>query len=266
MKGASRSSGTITRIEDDVQRAQYLLRVAYGGSGAEAAKAVYAQLDAAQTTLDRHAAALDADHAATLEQIRAVLGEYRSAIESLEAATVAIAKARRDDRPAEGDRPHQRLALSVPARPARCGEQRRPHPPDHQHAAGTGARRLAAWLITRQIVLPLRATLADVERIASGDLSPTAQVHRRDELGALQRGIQQMGSTLRELIGGIRDGVSQISAAAEELSAVTQQTSAGVNSQKEETDRLPPPCTRCRPPSVRSHATPSRPPGRHRSG
>merc|ERR1711969_440991 len=90
---------------------------------------------------------------------------------------------------------------------------------------------LAAWLITRQIILPLRATLADVERIASGDLSATAQVQRRDELGVLQRGIQQMGSTLRELIGGIRDGVSQISAAAEELSAITQQTSAGVNSQ-----------------------------------
>ena len=47
-----------------------------------------------------------------------------------------------------------------------------------------------------------------------------------------------MSSTLRELIGGIRDGVSQISAAAEELSAVTQQTSAGVNSQKEETDQV----------------------------
>src|SRR5690606_37330696 len=46
------------------------------------------------------------------------------------------------------------------------------------------------------------------------------------------------GVTLRELIGGIRDGVSQISSAAEELSAVTMQTSAGVNSQKEETDQV----------------------------
>ncbi|WP_420850457.1 methyl-accepting chemotaxis protein [Pseudomonas weihenstephanensis] len=47
-----------------------------------------------------------------------------------------------------------------------------------------------------------------------------------------------MGTTLRELIGGIRDGVTQIASAAEELSAVTEQTSAGVNSQKIETDQV----------------------------
>ncbi|WP_371919827.1 methyl-accepting chemotaxis protein [Pseudomonas sp. MYb185] len=47
-----------------------------------------------------------------------------------------------------------------------------------------------------------------------------------------------MGLTLRELIGGIRDGVTQISSAAEELSAVTEQTSAGVNNQKIETDQV----------------------------
>jgi methyl-accepting chemotaxis protein len=47
-----------------------------------------------------------------------------------------------------------------------------------------------------------------------------------------------MGSTLRDLIGGIRDSVVQIASAAEELSAVTEQTSAGVNSQKVETDQV----------------------------
>ena len=97
---------------------------------------------------------------------------------------------------------------------------------------------LAAWLITRQIIRPLRATLLDVERIASGDLTPSAAVVRQDELGVLQQGVQRMASTLRELIGGIRDGVSQISSAAEELSAVTAQTSAGANNQKSETDQV----------------------------
>ncbi|WP_425502122.1 methyl-accepting chemotaxis protein [Pseudomonas piscis] len=47
-----------------------------------------------------------------------------------------------------------------------------------------------------------------------------------------------MDVTLRELIGGIRDGVTQIASAAEQLSAVTEQTSAGVNSQKVETDQV----------------------------
>jgi len=97
---------------------------------------------------------------------------------------------------------------------------------------------IAALVITRQITRPLQETLAVVERIASGDLSHNIQVTRHDELGVLQQGIQRMGSTLRELISGIRDGVTQIASAAEELSAVTEQTSAGVNSQKIETDQV----------------------------
>ncbi|MBA4702411.1 methyl-accepting chemotaxis protein, partial [Pseudomonas savastanoi] len=97
---------------------------------------------------------------------------------------------------------------------------------------------IAAVIITRQITRPLQETLAVVDRIASGDLTQTLAVTRRDELGVLQQGIQRMGSTLRELIGGIRDSVVQIASAAEELSAVTEQTSAGVNSQKVETDQV----------------------------
>lgn len=97
---------------------------------------------------------------------------------------------------------------------------------------------IAAWAITRQIVIPLLQTLKVVERVASGDLSQDLYVERKDELGQLQRSIQRMTSSLRTLIGGISDGVTQIASAAEELSAVTEQTSAGVNSQKVETDQV----------------------------
>lgn len=97
---------------------------------------------------------------------------------------------------------------------------------------------IAAWAITRQIVIPLLQTLKVVERVASGDLSQDLHVERKDELGQLQRSIQRMTSSLRTLIGGISDGVTQIASAAEELSAVTEQTSAGVNSQKVETDQV----------------------------
>ncbi|QFT23250.1 Methyl-accepting chemotaxis protein McpS [Pseudomonas sp. THAF187a] len=96
----------------------------------------------------------------------------------------------------------------------------------------------SAILITRQITRPLGDTLAVVERIASGDLTDLPPSTRRDEIGVLQQGVQRMGQSLRELIGGIRDSVSQIASAAEELSAVTEQTSAGVNSQKQETDQV----------------------------
>ncbi len=97
---------------------------------------------------------------------------------------------------------------------------------------------LAAWAITRQITLPLKHTLAAVDRVASGDLTHNLNIDRRDELGQLQGGIQRMTLSLRDLIGGISDSVTQIASAAEELSAVTEQTSAGVNSQKVETDQV----------------------------
>jgi methyl-accepting chemotaxis protein len=97
---------------------------------------------------------------------------------------------------------------------------------------------LAAWQITREIIRPLRETLLAVERIAGGDLSQELIINRKDEIGVLQQGIQRMGSTLRQLIGGIRDGVGHIAVAAEKLSAVTKQTSAGANSQRLETDQV----------------------------
>lgn len=95
---------------------------------------------------------------------------------------------------------------------------------------------LAAWLITQQIIAPLRLTLNAAARIAKGDLSQDLEVGRRDEMGMLQRSMQDMTLSLRQLISGISDGVTQIASAAEQLSAVTAQTSVGVTSQKDETD------------------------------
>jgi len=96
----------------------------------------------------------------------------------------------------------------------------------------------AAWLITQQVIMPLRQTLSAAERIAQGDLSKDLVVTRRDELGELQQRMQSMTLNLRQLIGGISEGVAKIASAAEQLSSVTQQTAVGVNNQKEETDQV----------------------------
>nr|WP_122664123.1 methyl-accepting chemotaxis protein [Pseudomonas viridiflava] len=97
---------------------------------------------------------------------------------------------------------------------------------------------LAAWVMTQQIIAPLRETLAAAERIAKGDLSKDLQVQRKDEMGQLQDSMQAMTLSLRQLISGISQGVAQITDAAQQLSAVTEQTSIGVNSQKDETDQV----------------------------
>ncbi|WP_294737757.1 methyl-accepting chemotaxis protein [uncultured Pseudomonas sp.] len=97
---------------------------------------------------------------------------------------------------------------------------------------------LAAWLIAGQIVTPLRQALVVANRIAEGDLSHDIQATRQDELGQLQRSIGQMTVNLRGLIGGIGDSARQIASAAEQLSAVTEQTRAGVDGQKQETEQV----------------------------
>ena len=97
---------------------------------------------------------------------------------------------------------------------------------------------VAAWLIAVQIVAPLRQALSVANRIAEGDLSHDIQASRQDELGQLQRSIGQMTLNLRGLISGIGDSAQQIASAAEQLSAVTEQTRDGVDGQKQETEQV----------------------------
>ena len=97
---------------------------------------------------------------------------------------------------------------------------------------------LAAWIISGQIVKPLRRALTVANRIAEGDLSHDVQTQRRDELGQLQCSMARMTLNLRGLIGSISDNARQIASAAEELSAVTEQTRAGVSNQRDETEQV----------------------------
>ncbi|NWB22226.1 methyl-accepting chemotaxis protein [Pseudomonas sp. D4002] len=97
---------------------------------------------------------------------------------------------------------------------------------------------VAAWLIAGQIVAPLRQALSVANRFAEGDLSHDIQASRQDELGQLQRSIGQMTLNLRGLISGIGDSAQQIASAAEQLSAVTEQTRDGVDGQKQETEQV----------------------------
>ena len=97
---------------------------------------------------------------------------------------------------------------------------------------------LAATVISRMIVGPLRSTVQQAQRVASGDLTYSAASSRRDEVGQLQNAMHDMTESLRNLIGRIGGGVSQIAAAADQLSAVTAQTSAGVQTQRVETEQV----------------------------
>ncbi len=95
----------------------------------------------------------------------------------------------------------------------------------------------SALLISRSISNPLRQAVSFAQRIAGGDLSQDLAVQRADEVGQLMAAMQTMTVSLRSLVGRIGGGVTQIAAAAEQLSAITAQTSAGVQTQKQETEQ-----------------------------
>jgi len=97
---------------------------------------------------------------------------------------------------------------------------------------------IAAWLITRLIVTPLRSVIRLAEQIAAGDLSASVVVTRRDEIGQLMQAMQQMGAGLSRIVSGLQAGIEQLASSAQSLSAGTEQTHLEVSSQKEETEQV----------------------------
>ena len=97
---------------------------------------------------------------------------------------------------------------------------------------------LAAWLITRAVVGPLKRVIARAQRIAAGELSLEAEAPRRDEVGQLMQAMQQMAAGLSGIVSGLQQGIEQLAGSAQALSAVTEQTNREVGSQKEETEQV----------------------------
>ena len=230
---------TITKAKEDLMLARYETRGFTSNATAENEQKAIGQLDAAVQGLQQLNSVFSGSQADRVKQLENALTNYRKALQAFKAATSDIGTARKE-MTAQGQTIVQlsddMYKIQLDRRDSESADARNTQLICTLLALILGV--LAAVIITRQITRPLRETLAVVERIASGDLTHTMTVTRRDELGVLQQGIQRMGSTLRNLIGGIRDSVVQIASAAEELSAVTEQTSAGVNSQKVETDQV----------------------------
>ncbi|KAB0549112.1 HAMP domain-containing protein [Pseudomonas argentinensis] len=229
----------IARTEDDVQTLRYNVLTYTSDVSARTEQALNQQIERVGQGLNLLTSVFTGEYRDEVQQLQNTLNDYRSLLNTYRAVTE--------------QRVQMREAMTEQAREIVKGSDAllemqatlRDRDTTFANQMMIGATLLAllvgilsAWLITRQITRPLQETLEAVERIAGGDLSHSLQVNRRDELGVLQQGIQRMGSTLRDLIGGIRDGVTQIASAAEQLSAVTEQTSAGVNSQKVETDQV----------------------------
>ncbi|MEE5044330.1 methyl-accepting chemotaxis protein [Pseudomonas alliivorans] len=226
----------VSTARQDLTLVRYEVRGYTSKPDDKSEKAAFQQLDTAIEHLDGLKSAFGAARVVPLEN---ALRSYRRSVEAFKATTVEAATVRKD-LTTQGAT-IVKLGDELYDLQMKLGDDDTAQARNLQIGCillGLILGIMAAVIITRQITRPLQETLAIVDRIASGDLTHTAVITRRDELGVLQQGIQRMGATLRDLISGIRDGVTQIASAAEELSAVTEQTSAGVNSQKVETDQV----------------------------
>ena len=229
----------VTKVHEQFLLARELVRADIASPNDATEHAARAQLSAAIASLEPLRAHFSSTAGDTLRTLSEAMAQYSQALQvftGTQSTIIDMRKEMTDDGNGIVNRSNELYRIQL----------------DRRDAESVSANRLqlistllvllfgvcAAVIITRQITRPLRETLDVVERIASGDLSQNLRVTRRDDLGVLQQGIARMGTTLRELISGIRDGVTQIASAAEELSAVTEQTSAGVNSQKVETDQV----------------------------
>ena len=89
-------------------------------------------------------------------------------------------------------------------------------------------------LITRLITRPIAQAVQSAQRIAKGDLTQAIITERTDEAGQLLMALSDMQSGLKSTLMEIANASDQLASAAEELSAVTDESSRGLTRQNDE--------------------------------
>ncbi|WP_263141925.1 methyl-accepting chemotaxis protein [Pseudomonas sp. RIT-PI-AD] len=95
---------------------------------------------------------------------------------------------------------------------------------------------LLSWRFSRSIIGPLRDALAVAQRIARNDLTGRVQAQGSDEAAQLLLALGTMQSNLRGTVSEIESSSNQLAAAAEEMSAVMEESTRGLQQQNDEID------------------------------
>ncbi len=94
-----------------------------------------------------------------------------------------------------------------------------------------------AWLLIRSITQPIARAVRAAEVIATGDLSEEIHSEGRDEAARLLQAMKTMQGQLRQTLQGILGSATQLASAAEELNAVTEESSRGLQRQNAEIEQ-----------------------------
>jgi aerotaxis receptor len=97
-------------------------------------------------------------------------------------------------------------------------------------AAGAAAQLLALALMAAYLELqvdrPLKAVLAQAERVATGQPDEIASLGRVDEVGLLQRAVNQAGLNLKSLVADVQARAAPVTEASREIGAGNEDLSA----------------------------------------
>ncbi|SDN48427.1 methyl-accepting chemotaxis protein [Pseudomonas azotoformans] len=96
---------------------------------------------------------------------------------------------------------------------------------------------VVARLLTRSIINPVRELLVSTGKIADGDLRVAITISGNDELTELQKSTATMQMNLKSTLQHISEASGQLASAAEEMSAITRESTAGIERQSLETDQ-----------------------------
>jgi len=94
-----------------------------------------------------------------------------------------------------------------------------------------------AMLLTRSIVKPLGEALDAAQSVARGDLTRPIQTHGNDEVSRLLEALATMQQNLRETLQGISGSATQLATAADELNAVTLDSTHSLQQQNDEIEQ-----------------------------
>lgn len=82
---------------------------------------------------------------------------------------------------------------------------------------------VSSGLIARMIVRPVKESLSFANKIASGDLSASVSPKNMDEIGQMLEALNNMATSLREIVGQVRAGAEHI---VDSATNITQSTSS----------------------------------------
>ncbi|MGZ9664701.1 methyl-accepting chemotaxis protein [Pseudomonas sp. SC3(2021)] len=94
-----------------------------------------------------------------------------------------------------------------------------------------------AMMLTRSIVRPLSSAVSAAESVAQGDLTRPIETQGNDEVSRLLKALATMQQNLRETLQGISGSATQLATAADELNAVTLDSTQGLQQQNNEIEQ-----------------------------